>query len=173
MGLARGLFLKRVIWESNFWRLLRCGVVLVLRSAVSIPFQISVLSFIGGRSIFGVCGGVVFCNAPVLFTVPRHRFARAGFSSASAATVFLSFVLSGCVRSWVPMGPETRHGINELSIGCISEGGGFDELLGPLQFSLPILHQDPVSQTYGNQTFPCLRLVVRKCVVQLYELAWQ
>ena len=46
---------------------------------------------------------------------------------------------------------ETRHDTNEMCIGCLSGSCSFQDFLGSLQLSLPLLHQDSVLQIYGEQ----------------------
>ena len=76
----------------------------------------------------GGVGGVVICNALVLFVVPPIDL-RMPVSHLQVLLLCLSSLscLVGCT-SWVPMESETRYDTNEIVIGCIAGGCSFQDL---------------------------------------------
>ena len=122
----------------------------------------------------GVWGGVVFCNALVVFVVPHPlSICACRFRISKCCCCCLSSLSCLVGRtSWVPMVSETRYDTNDIFIGCIAGGCSFQDLLRPLLLSPPpMLHQDSVFHIYGNQCLPSQRLVVRKFQLQLYDVA--
>ena len=95
--------------------------------------------------------------------------------SASHLQVLLLFLWILCClvgallgATWNPKPATTQM---KCTLFLLVGGCNFEDLLGLLMLSPAILHQDSVSQIYGNRCFPSQRLVVRKFVLRICDFA--
>ena len=112
----------------------------------------------------GGVGGVVICNALVLFVVPpqsicacRCRIYKCCCCACQVCLVWLGALLG------FPWDPKPAATPMEVSLVASLGAVVFKTCEAPCCCRLPILHQDSVFDIYGNQCFPCPRFVVRKC----------
>ena len=111
----------------------------------------------------GGVGGVVICNALVLFVVPppsicacRCRISKCCCCACQVCLVWLGVLLG------FPWNPKPAATPMKLSLVASLGAVVFKTCWGPCCSRLQILHQDSVFDIYGNQCFPFPRFVLRK-----------